>query len=501
MICCFFTGNVKALVFDDPNFQKCVVDELNSKQVNDISNRGYDTDISKDELASITYLNCSGDNKISDGMELKYFPNLETLKLSNHNISKIDVKNNKLLTSLDLSNNRISSIDLSNNVKLVSLNLDNNSLTKINISHNSLLEKMEINDNNLVTLDTLNNSKLKYLGLSNNKLTSVNFSKNLELTNLYIDNNKLRTLNLSNNNKLKEAKIYGNLYSTDSISLKQNATLKLKNYVIMPKDIKATEEWYSTDSSIATFNKWNLRAIMGGKTDIRYTYKAVDADIYYQFDGVANVISVSNNNYLKELSFSSGQIEFDKNTNRYDMSVENSVTDLVVRAISDDRKSKVEILGNNDLVVGDNLVTIKVTAENGKVRNYFVNVRRISKDSKLSSNSYLKNIEIKKYRLKFDSKVYEYKLKIKKGDKRLDIKTTAFDDKTIVVVLDNNNLETGSVVKIKATAEDGTTSTYVIEIEAISSVWIWIFAIGVIGIIGSIIAYIVLKRKNKISTN
>jgi len=78
----------------------------------------------------------------------------------------------------------------------------------------------------------------------------------------------------------------------------------------------------------------------------------------------------SSNNYLESLEVEGYEIEFDKNTNEYTITVKNDVNSLEIKALAEDYRARVEITGNNDFKEGENVVTITVTAENGNTREY-----------------------------------------------------------------------------------------------------------------------------------
>ena len=70
------------------------------------------------------------------------------------------------------------------------------------------------------------------------------------------------------------------------------------------------------------------------------------------------------------------ELEFDKNTSEYKITVNHDVTSLDISALAEDSRSRVEITGNGDFKEGENTVTITVTAQNGSTRIYTVNVNR-----------------------------------------------------------------------------------------------------------------------------
>jgi hypothetical protein len=73
------------------------------------------------------------------------------------------------------------------------------------------------------------------------------------------------------------------------------------------------------------------------------------------------------------------ELEFDKNTREYKITVNQDVTSLDISALAEDSRSRVEITGNGDFKEGENVVTITVTAENGSVREYKLIVEKEGK--------------------------------------------------------------------------------------------------------------------------
>ena len=90
----------------------------------------------------------------------------------------------------------------------------------------------------------------------------------------------------------------------------------------------------------------------------------------------------SSNNYLKSLSIKDYEIDFNKSTLEYKLKVKSNVKFLDITAIAEDYRSRVEINGNEDFKEGENVVTIKVTAENGDVREYKLLVDKQAKEDK-----------------------------------------------------------------------------------------------------------------------
>ncbi len=86
----------------------------------------------------------------------------------------------------------------------------------------------------------------------------------------------------------------------------------------------------------------------------------------------------SSNCYLKFIEPSQGRLEpaFNKNTLDYTVHVGNEIEVCYMYTEVEDRTARSELSGNEFLKVGDNVRTITVTAEDGTVRRYTVNVIR-----------------------------------------------------------------------------------------------------------------------------
>lgn len=89
-------------------------------------------------------------------------------------------------------------------------------------------------------------------------------------------------------------------------------------------------------------------------------------------------VKKSTDNTLSVLSIAEGQIgpEFNKDVKEYALTVPYEVAQLNVTATPNDSKAKVEIIGDKDLQEGENILTIRVTAEDGSVADYGVKVTR-----------------------------------------------------------------------------------------------------------------------------
>ena len=98
------------------------------------------------------------------------------------------------------------------------------------------------------------------------------------------------------------------------------------------------------------------------------------------------------------------------------------------------------------------------------------------------------NIDIKGYNLNFKPDVKEYKLKIDKDVNALDIEVTPEDAKAKYEITGNEQLRNKSKITIKVTAEDETTTDYIITIKKGGSniivIILIIIVLGIAGVVG-----------------
>jgi len=89
-------------------------------------------------------------------------------------------------------------------------------------------------------------------------------------------------------------------------------------------------------------------------------------------------VKKSSNNTLSALTVAEGKITpaFEKDVREYALTIPYEITEVNITATPSDSKATVAIEGNKDLKEGENIVAIKVTAEDGTVANYSIKVIR-----------------------------------------------------------------------------------------------------------------------------
>lgn len=213
----------------------------------------------------------------------------------------------------------------------------------------------------------------------------------------------------------------------------------------------------------------------------------------------AEEVKKSNNNYLSELKLSNGTLVFDNEKTEYKVTVAYNIEKIEVTTKTEDGKVKFEITGNEELKVGENTITIKVTAEDDSEREYKIEVIRKEQNSNLSSNSKLKSLTIKNYNINFSSSVYDYTIKIGNED-RLNITYTTADSKSDVTVTGNENLENGSIIKVTVVAEDGTTTIYKINVEKVNTKNLVIISVMAFLLVTLVVLSVILVKSRKKQT-
>lgn len=82
-------------------------------------------------------------------------------------------------------------------------------------------------------------------------------------------------------------------------------------------------------------------------------------------------VVISNNNNLASLEIVDHSIDFNKDT--YDYEVTTKLDSLEIKALAEDEKAKIDIIGNENLE-NDSKIIVRVTAEDGSTKEYNINI-------------------------------------------------------------------------------------------------------------------------------
>ncbi len=202
------------------------------------------------------------------------------------------------------------------------------------------------------------------------------------------------------------------------------------------------------------------------------------------------------NTYLKSLKFDKANIEFKKDTFKYETTVEYNINSLSVDAVAESEKAKVKII-NEDLVVGENEIKVVVTNEKAE-STYTVLVTREENMDKSLAN--LKSLKIRDYsKLDFNPNVLEYDLKFNEIPDKLIIDAQPVDENGVVEILGNKELIDDDKVVIKVTVNDKIVREYTLHIMELKGMTNnkKIIAIFIIILIITMIVLFILQIKEK----
>ena len=206
---------------------------------------------------------------------------------------------------------------------------------------------------------------------------------------------------------------------------------------------------------------------------------------------------------LKSLTSDVVEIDFSKDKTNYTINVDKTVTSLGLKAVANNSKAKIKITGDENFVTGNNIVKVVVTAENGTTKTYTITVVK----SKYGSGPLL-DLEIKGYEIspEFDPSRLTYSVDVV-GKTSVDVEYVLADKDSKVTIEGADNLQVGkNDVKVVVTEQDGTVTTYTIQVNVAASadiveesnnlIWIIIIIILLLLIVAET-TYIIIKKKKE----
>ncbi len=211
----------------------------------------------------------------------------------------------------------------------------------------------------------------KNLNYGNNSftITSVSEAGNSKTYTINVVRNDTR----SSNNNLSNLSVSDIDIRFNSGTYNYNATVKYDvssvNITATTSDKKASVQGLGSKSLKVGKNTFNVVVTAENGSVKTYTITIIRANK----DGK---ITVSSDNSLKSLSIEGADIEFNKKTLTYNVNVPNEVVEAKVSYETTSSKAVASISGNTALEVGENKIEINVTAEDGSIRTYVLNITR-----------------------------------------------------------------------------------------------------------------------------
>ena len=237
---------------------------------------------------------------------------------------------------------------------------------------------------------------------------------------------------------------------------------------------------YSTSSTrLGTLSKGDSITRTGKSTDGKWSRVTYNGQTAYMVSSYLSTTKPkeeekSSNKNLASLSVEGVELSpaFNKETTQYTGTASENVTKLEIKATAEDSKAKVEILDNDNLKGGDNIIKIKVTAEDDTVRTYILTITNPAAgkiDENKTTELQLATLEIKGVNFEegFNPAIYTYELSLNNSKiKNLEITAKANQEDATVEIIGNENFIVGeNTITILLTSADGTkTATYQIKV-------------------------------------
>lgn len=172
----------------------------------------------------------------------------------------------------------------------------------------------------------------------------------------------------------------------------------------------------------------------------------------------------SSNNYLKQLLTTAGDfnIEFDKMVNEYEITLPSGTKSLPLIIETEDKTASYKVLQNGNFVTGQNIVIIRVTAENGEQRDYKIKV-----NVEPSNNNYLSNIITNYGTLEpeFNKEILQYVIEVENEIENIQVSAVKEDASSVVTGEGIYALQVGeNSVLLCVKAENGDIRNYEINV-------------------------------------
>jgi hypothetical protein len=379
----------------------------------------------------------------------------------------------------------------------------NATLYSLDVTKRRELRTLDCKNNGypLTALDLTQNSSLTYLDVDGTPnfpghLTSLDLSANPSLTTLYCVYNQITSLNgldketthaslttaRVNNNHLTLSQLYKlQNVSTTNANTKQLGpqSIYLRAAVMATIDLPEEEKMINgTETEFAMFDADNVRLMPGddyislgaGKVqfpnagEYKITMQNAKITQWSNYDGgkvivtaYITVVEPNTDAYLENLEVSAGTLTpaFDRNEPAYTVNVGNDVTEITITAIPSDANATVTGDGTFPLAVGENELTVTVTAEDGTTeKEYVITVTRAK-----SSDATLAILTVNPGALTtaFHPDTVRYAVSVGQEIDSITIEATATHSKAVVTGAGKFKLHAGAnPFSLTVTAEDET---------------------------------------------
>ena len=360
---------------------------------------------------------------------------LSDLKVNGQTVT--DFNKEKLEYTLDDVKGDVSSIE-------VSATAEDTKASVVGTGNKSL----SIGDNSIEVVVTAEDESTKTYTIKVKKL-----SNDIALKSLTVTSDPMGTLTPT---FASTTYIYTYNYDSSVTSLNVTATTNNLNAKVGIADSDSIDTITSTIGSAAkTFNS--------STKNVKVTVTAEDGTTKDYTITLSRALS--NNSYLKDISIDGTNIDgFNKENFEYNIKVSRETDSINISAILDDEKATLttDLSNKFNLNLGENIINIVVTAENGNTSTYILNVER-----EKNNDATLDSLTVSKGTLTpaFNKNTLNYTVNVENDVTSIEVSATATDSNATVTGTGTKQLNTGdNTVTIKVTSESGTENTYTINV-------------------------------------
>lgn len=176
----------------------------------------------------------------------------------------------------------------------------------------------------------------------------------------------------NNNVKSDDTSLKSLQVNDDFIEISGNMTYETLedkvNIIAIPNDNRATINYEETINLVVGDNVVNIVVIAENGDELEYKLNILRNEVVDELCSNTNIV----------IKVNGEEIDFDSYISDV-INITNGVDSLNITYELEDENSNVEIIGNKDLKVGENEITVKVTAENGDIQEYKIMVDKNSK--------------------------------------------------------------------------------------------------------------------------
>lgn len=249
--------------------------------------------------------------------------------------------------------------------------------TEFNKNTTSYKLSVPTNTSKITINSTLSSNKSSYVSGYGNRTVDLKYGKNTVVVKVKSENDVVNTYeiivtredNRSSNNYLKELTVSNSEFKFDKKTNEYALTVKNE---IDSIDIKGSSE--DDKSKVTGLGNYKLKE---GVNTINVKVTAENGNVRTYVLKVTRIVksdTVVPNNYLKSLSIKNYQIDFDKDTLVYNITIENEKS-LEFTYETESKDSSVIINGNSNLKNGS-IIEVVVTAIDGSTREYKFNISK-----------------------------------------------------------------------------------------------------------------------------